>query len=100
MLKYLKGLLPSDEKNRRKDDPKAGEFQESEFKEVAFNSRTKKTLVRDGENFLVVVGTNKSFVDTLRTLKYVKFDSMEAAIKYFKENGENGEAKTTTTDPN
>lgn len=58
------------------------------FKEIAFNSRTKKTLVRDGNKFIVVAGTDKSFLDTLRTLRYLKFDSIEDAIEFFKKNGE------------
>lgn len=95
MLKLLKGLIPSDDRHRRKEDK---EPKESEFREVAFNSKTKKTLVRDGDNFLVVVGTNKSFVDTLRTLKYVKFPDMDGAIEFFKKNGEDLETETTTTD--
>lgn len=74
---------------RRKEDkePKPV-IEEGEFKEVAFNSKTHKTLIRDGDEFLVVVGTNKSFVDTLRQLKYLKFTSMEEAIAFFKVNGE------------
>ena len=97
MLKFLKSMTPSDNRHRRKEDQL---LRESEFKEVAFNSRTKKTLVRDGDDFLVVVGTNKSFVDTLRTLKYIKFPDMETAIAFFKQNGEKIEEDKdpTTTD--
>lgn len=97
MLKLLQGLIPNDDRHRRKEDR---EPRESEFREVAFNSKTKKTLVRDGDNFLVVVGTNKSFVDTLRTLKYVKFPDMETAIQFFKKSGESVEAETPTTNSN
>lgn len=59
-----------------------------ELKEVAFNSRTKKTLIRDGDHFMVISGTNKAFIDTLRKIKYMKFDSLEAALEFFKENGD------------
>jgi len=87
--KLFRGLLNKEkpEEMRRRSDLMGA------FKEVAFNSRTKKTLVKDGNRFIVVSGTDKSFLDTLRTLKYIKFESLEKAVEFFRKNGEDVEGE-------